>query len=150
MAKSKDEVVDLERMREVWDKPHFRRIWEASARKAVDKAFSRLARDHHITGWKPIRFSQRFLAQTDFGTPKLESFALSDLEATFWEMDAGWECVDEAYRRICKVMRRKPDPRIDGDGGELLGGIGDFGDAWNEYQREYAMQKYGVDINFGN
>lgn len=129
-----------------------RPVWEPIAKRAVDKAFRDVAKEHGIRKWHPdVVFKKAALDRTDLGEYKLYDIVLSKLETAFWEQDVGWEGEEEAYEKMCKKMKMEPqlDPETARHDG-MLGCAGKWAGAWNRYQRAYAKKTYGVDINFGN
>ena len=124
-----------------------RPVWEPIAKKAVDKAFKTIAKKYGITQWKPT-----VKMKGHGGSPAKSNLfqrALDEIELDIWELDVGWEGEEEAYEKMCKKMKMNPDPE-EGVTETMLACADKWADAWNAYQRKYAKETYGIDINFGN
>ena len=118
-------------------------FWSRIAEVAVDDAFRAVAADYGVNRWYPNIEFKNAAEKESGGVQEV----LDDLEAAFWEQDMGWEGADQAYKIICDMLDMYPDKVLVID---PLGQCGDFGNTWNEYQRQYALHRYGIDISFDN
>jgi hypothetical protein len=125
------------------------KVWGPLARKAIDDEFKALAKKLGVTQWRPtVKFTPAIMKKIGGNLNKSNYHAkrvLDELEMDIWEQDVSWITLDKAYEAMAKKLGADVE-----DTDVFLGACHRFEDAWNKHQREYALNKYGVDINFRN